>query len=158
MLLGWTRQDILRYAAKHQLIWRQDPTNLEMNYLRNRLRPQTQSLPKSVKLLMLDLYRQQCNNRREIEYCLQALLLSLAVPTPSGTCFPREFFTTFDDPNIACELLRAALAFCGLSATRPQIADFYLALRTFAPGKKFNLPHDQLVLIRRHDFLVPTQK
>ena len=156
--LAWSRREIAIYAAWHHLTWRQDPTNYETHYLRNRLRPAIQALPSSVKTLVLDLYRQQCNNRREIEHCLQALLLSLAVPTPNGTCFPREFFTIFDDPNTACELLRAALAFCGLSATRPQIADFYLALRTFAPGKKFNLPHDQLVLIRRHDFLVPTQK
>ena len=84
--LAWSRQEIAIYAAQHRLTWRQDPTNYETRYLRNCLRPAVQALPSSVKTLVLDLYRQQCNNRREIEYCLQALLLSLAVPTPSGTC------------------------------------------------------------------------
>ena len=152
--LGWTRQDILRYAAKHQLIWRQDPTNLEMNYLRNRLRPQTQNLSKSVKLLMLDLYRQQCNNRIQIEQNIQNLLLGLTVNTPEGTYLPRQLFCNLS-PDLGAEILHFALQNCGIMTTRPQIADLHKAICHYAPGKKFNLPHDQLILIRKHDFLIP---
>lgn len=152
--LGWTRQDILRYAAKHQLTWRQDPTNVEMNYLRNRLRPQTQDLPRSVKLLMLDLYRQQCNNRIQIEQNIQNLLLGLTVNTPEGTYLPRQFFCNLS-PDLSAEILHFAMKNCAITATRPQIADLHKAICSYAPGKKFNLPHDQLILIRKHDFLIP---
>ena len=44
-LLDWQKPDIYRYADKNQLIWRQDQSNTEGDYLRNRVR---------IKLLSLD--------------------------------------------------------------------------------------------------------
>ena len=35
---GWGKKDILKYAGERQLKFRQDPTNNEDNYLRNRIR------------------------------------------------------------------------------------------------------------------------
>lgn len=161
---AWSRREIDLYAAARQIPWRQDPSNTESKYLRNRLRLHFQAIeaeqgksplkPPLYKTLMLDLYRQQCNNRREIEHALRTLVSGLTTHTQNGNYYPREFVQRLDAP-LAQEVLRQILHDCKISATRPQIADFFLALKTYSPGKKFNLPHNRLALIRRHDFFVP---
>lgn len=36
----WSREDILSYAVRNHLVWRDDPSNLNVNFLRNRIRHQ----------------------------------------------------------------------------------------------------------------------
>lgn len=157
---AWSRREINLYASAHQIPWRQDPSNTEDKYLRNRLRLHFQAVETEqgqtplYKTLMLDLYRQQCNNRREIEHALRTLVSDLTTHAHDGNYYPRDFVQRLDAP-LAQEVLRQILHDCKVSATRPQIADFFLALKTYSPGKKFNLPHNRLALIRRHDFFVP---
>ena len=37
-LMNWTKQELLDYAMRHQIEWREDATNAETKYLRNRIR------------------------------------------------------------------------------------------------------------------------
>lgn len=134
----WDRKRIYKYAARHSLTHRQDPTNNEDLYLRNRLRPAVRQV---ASLQLYELWRRQNNLRHEINVTLGEIL-------PANLTLPRQPFATLPD-NVATEILAALLANHHISATRPQLADFLNAVRTYRPGKKFNLPHDNFALIGR---------
>lgn len=153
----WDQNDILRYAADHHLTWRQDPTNNDPQYLRNRLRPALKQLTPATRQQLFTLYQTQLAHRRGIESLDRDLLAPLAVSTPAGTLYPRDFFRTLD-ATTAAELLRSALAETGLTATRPQRSDLAHAIQTYAPGKKFNLPQDRFVTFTKTHFCLPARQ
>ena len=148
----WDKARIYKYAARHQLTWRQDPTNHEDTYLRNRLRAQLSSpalRPVAKSTLVQELFalwRRQNDLRYEIDGILGDLI-------PDNLVFSRAPFAELDD-TIACEVLGAYLDNHGISATRPQLADFLHAVRTYTPGKKFNLPGGLFALISRDTFRI----
>ena len=139
-LLSWPKTKILEYAATHQIVFREDPTNSSDNYLRNRLRPAIRSLPLETKQKIYQLQQSQIALAAEIQ--------SLSTPTTS-----RVTYQTLPD-DVAMEILRHTLAENHLSLTHPQLADFLSAIRTYKPGKYFNLPGDKLVKITKTDFLI----
>jgi tRNA(Ile)-lysidine synthase len=143
-LLGATKAEILEYAGQHGLEWREDSTNADPRYLRNRLRSKLASLGSSERQSLLRLYAEQKILKREIDTLAEEFV------RPDGE-YPRELFLGLDDA-VALEILRAALAHVGKSATRPQLAEFLAAIRTYQTGKKFNLPGDYLVEFQRGSF------
>ncbi|MDO4759233.1 MAG: tRNA lysidine(34) synthetase TilS [Candidatus Saccharibacteria bacterium] len=141
------KADLLRFAATRQIVFRQDPTNTESDYLRNRLRFRLSVLPHSVKLQLLALYTHQKFLKSSIEQLLQSLL-------PETSCYQRSWFVDLPDV-VALELLRAILQASSLSLTRPQLQDFLHAIRTYAPGKIFNLPKNHLIRLEKDYFIIP---
>lgn len=170
-LLSKSKEDIFKYAAKHQICFRQDPTNAEDNYLRNRLRPLIAALPNRTRKQLLELYRSQKNHKQEIELLLQEFLppsrhyerswflppqvlasSENATSSTGKTTMPTSRSASAEFDQVFIEYLRSALIRTGLSATRPQLQDFLQAIRTYAPGKRFNLPGDHLVTIHKTYF------
>ena len=143
-LLNLSKKDIVIYAAEHRICFRQDPTNVEEHYLRNRLRPIIANLPTSVRQQLLRLYHSQKTCKQEVDQLIAHLL-------PPDRIYQRSWFNEADDIFIL-EFLRAALVRANLSATRPQLQDFLQAIRTYAPGKKFNLPGNHLVTMYKSYF------
>lgn len=143
--MGWGRKEVLKYAAEKKVAFRQDQSNTEGDYLRNRLREQLRNLPEGTKEKLLELWRRQTRLRREIEAELEIL-------TPArGEIWQREWFKGLDEV-VAMELLRCGLQKMGASATRPQIENFRQAILEYAPGKSFNLPEDRLVRLEKDSF------
>lgn len=151
--MGFTpmfKTDLLKYAAKNNLAFREDPTNHEDNYLRNRLREKLRVLPREQKLAVSALFYQQSKLRSQIENGLEAVLDTLGQDY-AGNTYLRAWFTTPDEVyNL--ELLRTALARHNLSLTHPQLKDFLTAIKTYAPEKSFNLPGDRLVRLHKTYF------
>ena len=143
---GWSKRDILRYASEHSVTFRQDPTNVSDDYLRNRVRAITRDLPASTKQSLYDLFLSQKSIEAEISTILECIV-------PEDNHFYRADFAELDSA-VAMEILRFALSKVGISATRPQLADFLTAIRTYRPGKKFNLPDDQLVRLDKNYFML----
>ncbi len=139
----WDKQAVLRYAAEHRVIFREDPTNGSDNYLRNRLRPKLRSFKQ--KRTIYELWQRQKALKREIDALVAEIL-----PAP-GEAWERAWFTNMDK-KVALELLRAGTLRAGVSATRPQLEKFYQAILDYAPGKYFNLPGDVLVKIGKTEF------
>lgn len=148
-----SRADILTYAAHNKITFRQDPTNFEDTYLRNRIRE---------KLLVMDpedhynmnqkikkLYVRQREIREEVSGLIQDILKVWGY-YETGTV-KREWFKNLDD-DVACEILTQILAWEKISITRPQTKDFLAAIRTYASEKKFNLPGDRLITIHKNYF------
>jgi len=137
------KNTIHKYAAQHKLPFRQDPTNYEDNYLRNRLRQKLTNFSRKDELHQL--WRKQKTLKHEIDQLVNELL-----PTPNQP-WQRSWFTNLDE-KVALELLRAGTLRAGISTTRPQLKNFRQAILTYPSGKYFNLPGDKLIKLNRHEF------
>lgn len=141
----FTKKYILKYAADFDVIFRQDPTNSEDNYLRNRVREKLSDFDDEKKMKLYELWRRQKKLKREIDELVAELL------PKKGEKWQRDWFKDLDN-NVALELLRAEVQRAGVSATRPQLERFRQAIINYVPGKCFNLPGDKLVRLNRDDF------
>lgn len=141
-----TKADLLKYAAANNLTFREDPTNHEDKYLRNRLRDNIKSLPPETKHKLVDLYHKQKNIKAQAEQILASLL-------PPDRVYQRSWLRSMGD-DVALEFLRAATKSRHISLTRPQLQDFLNAIQTYAPGKSFNLPGGELVKIHKTYFVL----
>lgn len=141
--LRWTKADILKYAAAHNITFREDPTNSEDNYLRNRIREQLRQASQKNTASLQDLSYRQSVLRQEIE--------EIATQLISDKTINRAWFQTLDD-STALELLYIYLKQNGISATTPQLKNFLEAIRTYTPGKLFNLPKNHLIKIEKTCF------
>lgn len=139
----WGKKDILRYAARHGVSFRQDPTNTSENYLRNRVRERLRDFDKSMEIYKL--WRKQKKLKAEIDELVWSLLPA------NGEAWKRSWFEDLDE-KVALEFLRAGTLRAGVSATRPQLENFRQAILTYSSGKSFNLPGDKLVRFRKNEF------
>ena len=143
----WKR-DVLKFAGEQKICFRQDPTNHETNYLRNRVREKMAALDETTRADTIKLFEKQNDLRRKIE----KLVTGLARQTVVGKNFhKKEIFLTADE-KVALEVLRETCLMHGYSLTRKQLADFLSAIKTYAPHKKFNLPKDHFVTILKNYF------
>lgn len=141
-----TRADIDVYASTHSLAFRQDPTNVEDKYLRNRVREKISLMSQEKLLSIFRLYQKQQKLRLQIEQLVRELM-------PADGRYERKWFLKLDDV-IALEFLRASLLKVGVSATRPQLMDFLSAIRNYAPEKTFNLPGGKMVVLHKTYFVL----
>ena len=141
------RAEIWRQAGERELVFREDPTNQEAIYLRNRVRARLAGWPRARKLELWRKWRRQKELRREIDQLVAELLPA------QGAEWRRSWFRELE-PAVAGELLRAGLLRIGVRATRPQLEDFRRAILEYAPGRKFNLPGGRLVELGRDSFIL----
>ena len=143
----WKR-DVLKFAGEQNICFRQDPTNYETNYLRNRVREKMAELDKTARVDAINLFEKQNELRNKIE----KLVTELAKQTVVGKSFhKKELFLTADE-KVALEVLREICLMHGYSLTRKQLGDFLLAIKAYAPHKKFNLPKNHFVTILKNYF------
>lgn len=141
----WKR-DVLKFAGEQKICFRQDPTNYETNYLRNRVREKMVVLDERARVDIVNLFEKQNELRGKIE----KLVTELAKQTVVGKNFhKKELFLTADE-KVAIEVLREICLMHGYSLTRKQLGDFLLAIKTYAPHKKFNLPKNHFVTILKN--------
>ncbi len=143
-LIGLSKHEIYREASRAGIEYRQDPTNMEDNYLRNRVRERTEFLAEEKKVELGRLRERQIELRDEVDEIVSGWL-------PKDGRYQRGWFLQMED-EVALELLRAGLLRAGISATRPQIRSFLEAIREYQPEKIFNLPGGRLVKLHRTYF------
>ena len=141
------RAEIWRQAGERELVFREDPTNQEAIYLRNRVRARLAGWSRVRKLELWRRWQRQKELRREIDQLVAELLPA------QGAEWRRSWFWELE-PAVARELLRAGLLRTGVRATRPQLEDFRRAILGYAPGRKFNLPGGRLVELGRDSFIL----
>ena len=141
----WKR-NVLKFAGEQKICFRQDPTNYETNYLRNRVREKMVELDETARVDIIELFEKQNKLRGKIE----KLVTELANQTIVEKNFhKKELFLTADE-KVALEVLREICLIHGFSLTRKQLADFLSAIKTYAPHKKFNLPKNHFVTILKN--------
>lgn len=123
-LIDMTKAEIIQYAKENRLEWREDSTNEQDRYLRNRVRKQTVSLPNNVKRELLALW----SNQKQLKYSID---IEVAGLISEGSGYDRQFFADLDEP-VAMELIRRITR---SRLTRPQQLKALYAIRTFLPAK-----------------------
>ena len=141
----WKR-DVLKFTGEHGVCFRQDPTNYEADYLRNRVREKMAELDETTRVNIIDLFEKQNKLREKIE----KLVTELAKQTVVGKNFHKKELFLVADEKAALEVLREICLMRGHGLTRKQLGDFLLAIKTYAPHKKFNLPKNHFVTILKN--------
>lgn len=80
---GFYKADILQFAAKNKVLFREDPTNSTDDYLRNRVRSKLLIMPRAEKERLIDFYKRQAIIRHEIEELCESLLNFLLIKNSS---------------------------------------------------------------------------
>lgn len=136
-LLGMTKHEIITYAEKAGLDWREDSTNNSSQYLRNRLRARLSD--EDLALQLAALRSRQVELKGEIDAEVAKL-----IGGADGE-YGRYFFTHIPH-SVAVELLRAvAVRELGHSLPRPQLERTLLAVKTARPGAKFPFGDGRIV-------------
>ena len=143
----WKR-DVLKFAGERNIRFRQDPTNYEADYLRNRVREKMAELDETTQADIIELFEKQNELRGKIE----KIVTELAKQTVVGKNFHKKELILAADEKVALEVLREICLIHGYSLTRKQLADFLAAIKTYAPHKKFNLPKNHFVTILKNYF------
>jgi len=144
-LLGKTKTELLAYATERKLVWREDATNNDTKYLRNKLRQQLDALDELAKEL-LRLYRnRQVVLKRQID---DEAASFMQAP------YSRYFLTNLPDV-VALELLRAVIVKeTGQSAVRPLLEKLLLATKTYRSGKRIDIDAQYELVFARTDFVI----
>jgi tRNA(Ile)-lysidine synthetase-like protein len=125
-LVDITKQEILDYAKRHQLEWREDSTNASDAYLRNRLRHKAVDLDYDTKRQLLALRAHQIDLKKKID----SEIKNLVGPGPDYS----RYFLTHIKSSVALECLRQ-LTLGRL--TRPQLARILIAIKTAKSGSTY---------------------
>lgn len=141
----WKR-DVLKFAGEQKIYFRQDPTNYETNYLRNRVREKMVELDETARVDIIELFEKQNKLRGKFE----KLVTELAKQTVVGKNFHKKELFLRADEKVAIEILREICLMHDYSLTRKQLGDFLAAIKTYAPHKKFNLPKNHFVTILKN--------
>lgn len=130
-LFNYTKADLIAYAKRHKLEWREDATNQDTKYLRNDLRQRLTALdPDNHRLLLL--YRdRQCFLRQMVNNEIDRLV--------GASPYSRHMYIAVSD-IAAQELLRGVFVQEGVSVpTRPQIQRALHAIKVLHAGKRHNV-------------------
>lgn len=125
-LLHMTKSELIAYAQKHKLQWREDSTNASNAYLRNRLRRSMDDLSDGHKRELLALRSQQIASKKEIDVHIADLI-------GEGPAYSRYFFTHIPG-SVAVECLRYIT---NAQLTRPQLERALLAIKTSQPKTSY---------------------
>ena len=146
IILKMWKRDVLKFAGEQNIYFRQDPTNYETNYLRNRVRKKMAELDEVARADIINLFEKQNELRGKIE----KLVTELAKQTVVGKNFHKKELFLVADEKVALEVLREICLMHGYNLTRKQLADFLSAIKTYTPHKKFNLPKNHFVTVLKN--------
>ncbi len=133
-LIDTSKSLLIRYAAAHNLEWREDSTNASDAYLRNRIRAKASLLDEGHKREIRALHAHQKVLRKDIEAEVVHLI-------GNGPRYDRHTFIQL--PRVvALECLRVITRG---ELTRPQLGRLLNAVKTAQPGSKYEAK-SQLVI------------
>lgn len=143
-LLVHTKQEIMSYAAKRSLSWREDASNASDQYLRNRIR-MTDIDDETVRRIA-QLRREQVALKRAMAVELETLSL-----TPP---YERYFFIMLDRV-VAIEVMRYVTS---SQLTRPQMDRALTMIATAAPGAEYQAGNGVTLRFTSRQFTVQMVK
>lgn len=148
-LLDTTKNELIAYAKSHRLEWREDATNKDTKYLRNKLRQKLADLDESTHEL-LRLYR----NR---QVALKQLVGEETRGLIGASPYRRHLFIAVNE-SAALELLRAVFVNeTSQSPTRPQLKRALHAVKVYHAGKVFPVSANISLRFTKTHFVVETE-
>ncbi len=134
-LLQTPKSDILTYAEKEGLSWREDSTNRDMKYLRNNIRQNI--MPRVDLKPWLELFNKQLKLRNDID-----------IEVKNISSRKRYDFIMWPQA-VALEVLRKEI-----NITRPQAMQTLLGIKTGREGNVIEIAKDKKITLTRDSFIV----
>lgn len=144
-LTNMTKKEIIAYANDHDLKWREDSTNLENNYLRNRVRRKTSNIDEKTRRQILELWQKQKNIKNKIDIEVKKI-----IDNNFQDQFSRYFFINIDQAS-AIECLRHITK---ARLTRPQLNRLLHEIKAILPGKTFQAGNGVIISFSARNFTV----
>lgn len=136
-LLQYRKVQLVKYAKEHQLTWREDVTNRETTYLRNKIRHKIMpQLGERAEDCLLELYQQQVQTRQAFEQQAGELLQTIR---QADGAYRRYEFIMYE-PDIAKELLYEVLRHeTGRGTIKTRLENALLAIKTAREGTQYQI-------------------
>lgn len=154
-LLGFTKQQILRYADAHDVHWHQDSTNQDEKYLRNYIRNKILnrlSVEEQAQLLSHIDTAKILND--EIDGLLQAQLHL----QPAVHKLDRRWFIGLSHP-VAREVMASWLRSHGLPFDSKKLQRLVVTAKTYVPGKQTDVTNGvSLTITKQYLALTPVDR
>ncbi len=147
LLTGLSKAEIIEYAKNNGLTWREDSTNADDKYLRNRIRRQTANLDDDSKRQLLGLWEHQKVLKKQIKQEVEKLV-------GDGPDYSRYFFIHIDSKT-GIECLRHIV---NARLTRPQLLKTLHAIKTAIPGKTYDAGNGVKIAFTARNFTVKLLK
>ena len=132
-LLDIAKAELVSYAIEHGLAWREDQTNDNPRYLRNRLRALLARRSPDDKAELTRLYERQKHLRRQIEQELDHYCTRHITRDKQGQLVLRRYDLIMLPSQVAIELLRYVT---DGYLTSPQLRQLLLFTKVGRPGKQ----------------------
>jgi tRNA(Ile)-lysidine synthetase-like protein len=143
-LLHVPKADLIAYAKDQSLTWREDSTNANLNYFRNRVRQQI--LPRFSPAQRQELL-QHINNLHKNHHALEVELANHLHLHPSVTELDRHWFIMLPHA-VAREVLAAWLRRAEVQdISRPMLERLTVAGKTAAPGSHFDIDKTHILRV-----------
>ena len=129
-LLEFSKAEIIDFAKKHKIQWREDSTNQDINYLRNYVRRKILTrFSADQKNLLLE----HINKLSSLNVDIDKLIVDLATSQPE---LDRQLFISLDH-NIARDLMAGWLRVNNVTTIDSKRLELLVrAAKTYAPGKQ----------------------
>jgi len=165
-LIAMSKSEIYRYAGENELHFRQDQTNNEEDYLRNRVREKLRDIPREVVEKVADLANKQSEMEDEIEILGLGVFRQVArmgsVFRPGkigldGGLYRVDRRLLADHPKeISREVLRTVVSSSmRRSLTRKQLDKLLDDISSLQNGKRISFGKDYFIEITRDDAIFP---
>lgn len=145
-LLNYKKQDILDYAKKNKITWREDSTNADEKYLRNYVRAKIiPKLSESKKAnIISEIVKTGLTNQRIDEIISKFY---------QGSEMPRRIFASFDHQT-SKEALAYILRENKINFDTKLLEKAVIFIKTSASGKQFTLDKNHIIEMKKDTFLV----
>lgn len=154
-LLSYNKNQILDYAKKNKLKWREDSTNQDTKYLRNYIRQNI--IPKLSEKQIEELYNITLK-AKSINQQLNLELISLINIEDNKERLDRQKFIMLPH-DLSKELMIEWLNQNGVSnLNRKQIENLVVCSKTYMPGKKVDINGSHLLMIGQNELEVINKK
>jgi tRNA(Ile)-lysidine synthase len=152
-LLGWPKKDILAYAKKQNLRWRDDPSNLDETILRNYVRRHiVPELSYTQRQQVLD----NLKNLSALNQSINQEIANLSQNIINGNKIDRSGFTALPS-EVAGEALMFCLRGNGISGLdKPAIGRLVMAVKNAKPGTKYSINRGTYLKITASTALLDT--
>jgi tRNA(Ile)-lysidine synthase len=145
-LLTFTKTELVSYALKHGLSWREDITNYDENYLRNKIRHQLNLASKTNKKQFLALIQTEAKLNDEIDSVINDLISQHS----KSKNLNRQWFVSL--PYIVSkEILARWLALNKVSnINQKRLEQLVTNLKTATPGKLLDVNKSKVLAVNKY--------
>jgi tRNA(Ile)-lysidine synthase len=143
-LLPYKKQDLLKYAVDHSLVWNEDSTNQDTKYLRNYIRLEiTPKLTPAQRDSLLRIITGSKESNKQIDNLLSALLKN----NSKDGKISRIWFIDLPH-NIAREVMSTWLRQQSIKFDKSIIESLVIAAKTLASGKSRDIDKDHTLRVQ----------